>query len=150
MYGEAKCPAYWEFVQLPLQSGAKWCLLSHAWLSGDPVETRSLPKRTSREFKIFGVARILEYPLRPFQNRVQLIDFNLVLIFFTIVVCKCIFIIFWWFILFLTSFNPHILPPYLYGTYYWSSMSGLILGLRSANDRRRYKAKPFLIGWAQT
>ena len=24
MYGEAKSPAYWEFVQLPLQSGAKW------------------------------------------------------------------------------------------------------------------------------
>ena len=24
MYGEAKSPAYWEFVKLPLQSGAKW------------------------------------------------------------------------------------------------------------------------------
>ena len=28
--------------------------------------------------------------------------------------------------------------------------SGLILGLRSANERRRYKVTPSLIGWAQT
>ena len=28
-------------------------------------------------------------------------------------------------------------------------LSGLILGLRSANERRRYKVKPSLIGWAQ-
>ena len=29
-------------------------------------------------------------------------------------------------------------------------VSGLILGLRSANERRRYKVTPSLIGWAQT
>ena len=29
-------------------------------------------------------------------------------------------------------------------------MSGLILGLRPANERRRYKVTPSLIGWAQT
>ena len=28
--------------------------------------------------------------------------------------------------------------------------SGLTLGLRPANERRRYKVTPFLIGWAQT
>ena len=28
--------------------------------------------------------------------------------------------------------------------------SGLILGLRPANERRRYKVTPSLIGWAQT
>ena len=28
--------------------------------------------------------------------------------------------------------------------------SGLILGLRLANERRRYKVTPSLIGWAQT
>ena len=28
--------------------------------------------------------------------------------------------------------------------------TGLILGLRSANERRRYKVRPSLIGWAQT
>ena len=28
--------------------------------------------------------------------------------------------------------------------------SELILGLHPANDRRRYKVKPSLIGWAQT
>ena len=28
--------------------------------------------------------------------------------------------------------------------------SGLILGLRQANERRRYKVTPSLIGWAQT
>ena len=27
---------------------------------------------------------------------------------------------------------------------------GLILGLHPANERRRYKLMPFLIGWAQT
>ena len=27
---------------------------------------------------------------------------------------------------------------------------GLILGLRPANERRRYKVTPSLIGWAQT
>ena len=31
-----------------------------------------------------------------------------------------------------------------------SAMTGLILGLHPANDRRRYKVTPFLIGWAQT
>ena len=33
------------------------------------------------------------------------------------------------------------------GQYYGS---GLILGLRPANERRRYKVTPSLIGWAQT
>ena len=28
--------------------------------------------------------------------------------------------------------------------------AGLILGLRPANDRRRYKVTPSLIGWVQT
>ena len=28
--------------------------------------------------------------------------------------------------------------------------SGLILGLRPANERRHYKVMPSLIGWAQT
>ena len=28
--------------------------------------------------------------------------------------------------------------------------TGLILGLRPANERRRYKVTPSLIGWAQT
>ena len=30
------------------------------------------------------------------------------------------------------------------------SNSGLILGLRPANERRRYKVTPSLIGWAPT
>ena len=30
------------------------------------------------------------------------------------------------------------------------ALSGLILGLRPANERRRYKVTPFLIGWART
>ena len=29
-------------------------------------------------------------------------------------------------------------------------MSGLIQGLRPANERRRYKVTPSLIGWVQT
>ena len=29
-------------------------------------------------------------------------------------------------------------------------VAGLILGLRPANERRRYKVTPSLIGWAQT
>ena len=29
-------------------------------------------------------------------------------------------------------------------------ISGMILGLRPANERRRYKVTPSLIGWAQT
>ena len=39
---------------------------------------------------------------------------------------------------------------------HWSQRSigqydpGLILGLRPANERRRYKVTPSLIGWAQT
>ena len=28
--------------------------------------------------------------------------------------------------------------------------AGLILGFRPANERRRYKVTPYLIGWAQT
>ena len=33
----------------------------------------------------------------------------------------------------------------------WKSQrTGLILGLRSANEKRRYKVMPSLIGWAQT
>ena len=31
-----------------------------------------------------------------------------------------------------------------------SHMTRLILGLHPANDRRRYKVTPFLIGWVQT
>ena len=30
-----------------------------------------------------------------------------------------------------------------------ASITGMILGLRSANERRRYKVTPSLIGWAQ-
>ena len=33
---------------------------------------------------------------------------------------------------------------------YGLSGTGLILGLRPADERRRYKVTPFLIGWAQT
>ena len=29
-------------------------------------------------------------------------------------------------------------------------ITGLILGMRIANERRRHKVAPFLIGWAQT
>ena len=32
----------------------------------------------------------------------------------------------------------------------FDSISGLILGLHPANERRRYKVTPSLIGWAQT
>ena len=32
----------------------------------------------------------------------------------------------------------------------YSVITELILGLRPANERRRYKVTPFLIGWAQT
>ena len=32
----------------------------------------------------------------------------------------------------------------------WYVSSGLILGLRPANERRRYKVTPSLIGWDQT
>ena len=31
----------------------------------------------------------------------------------------------------------------------WQTLSGLILGLRPANERRRYQLTPSLIGWAQ-
>ena len=33
---------------------------------------------------------------------------------------------------------------------YAASLSGLIFGLHPANERRRYKVTPSLIGWAQT
>ena len=33
---------------------------------------------------------------------------------------------------------------------YLGQQLGLILGLRLANERRRYKVTPSLIGWAQT
>ena len=33
---------------------------------------------------------------------------------------------------------------------YCACIPGLILGLRPANERRRYKVTPSLIGWAQT
>ena len=36
------------------------------------------------------------------------------------------------------------------GTHDPGSLTGLILGLRPANERRRYFVTPFLIGWAQT
>ena len=32
----------------------------------------------------------------------------------------------------------------------WRMYAGLILGLRPANERRRYKVTPSLIGWAPT
>ena len=32
----------------------------------------------------------------------------------------------------------------------WLDDSGLILGLRPANERRRYKVMPSFIGWAET
>ena len=32
----------------------------------------------------------------------------------------------------------------------FDTMPGLILGLRPANERRRYKVTPSLIGWVQT
>ena len=32
----------------------------------------------------------------------------------------------------------------------YTYISGLILGLRPANEKRRYKVTPSLIGWAQT
>ena len=32
----------------------------------------------------------------------------------------------------------------------YGSNAGLILGLHPANERRRYKVTPSLIGWAQT
>ena len=35
-------------------------------------------------------------------------------------------------------------------TYFTYSYTGLILGLRPANERRRYNVTPSLIGWAQT
>ena len=43
--------------------------------------------------------------------------------------------------------NLSLAPVYtpLYHMY-----TGLILGLRPANERRRYKVTPSLIGWAQT
>ena len=31
-----------------------------------------------------------------------------------------------------------------------NNVAGLILGLHPANERRRYKVTPSLIGWAQT
>ena len=34
--------------------------------------------------------------------------------------------------------------------YHFADNAGLILGLRPANERRRYKVTPSLIGWAQT
>ena len=33
---------------------------------------------------------------------------------------------------------------------FWDDISGLILGLHPANERRRYNVTPSLIGWAQT
>ena len=33
---------------------------------------------------------------------------------------------------------------------YGLTQAGLILGLRPANERRRYKVTPSLIGWVQT
>ena len=34
--------------------------------------------------------------------------------------------------------------------YFGSGIAGLIMGLHPANERRRYKVTPSLIGWAQT
>ena len=50
----------------------------------------------------------------------------------------------------LLSFMPLVLtylPPFSFFVIY--SNSGLILGLRPANERRRYKVTPPLINWAQ-
>ena len=44
-------------------------------------------------------------------------------------------------------------PKYVYTIagrdYLLYAQSGLILGLRPGNERRRYKVRPSLIGWAQ-
>ena len=42
----------------------------------------------------------------------------------------------------------HDLIPVRYMVF--NIVTGLILGLHPANDRRRYKVMPSLIGWAQT
>ena len=44
-------------------------------------------------------------------------------------------------------FNPDFVISALDWTAY---NSGMILGLHPANDRRRYKVTPSLIGWGQT
>ena len=41
-------------------------------------------------------------------------------------------------------------PSHWYLYWKWIQEAGLILGLRPANERRRYKVTPSLIGWAQT
>ena len=41
-------------------------------------------------------------------------------------------------------------PANMLNRLYWSYMSRLIPGLRPANERRRYKVTPSIIGWAQT
>ena len=43
----------------------------------------------------------------------------------------------------------HLLPEQMMVKFI-DAYAGQILGLRSANERRRYKLTPSLIGWAQT
>ena len=49
-------------------------------------------------------------------------------------------------------FEIYTSPPHLLGNneLLYNLFPGLILGLRPANERRRYKVTPSLIGWAQT
>ena len=42
------------------------------------------------------------------------------------------------------------MEPKMESSVFYHYSSGLILGLRRANERRRYKVTPSLIGWAQT
>ena len=41
-------------------------------------------------------------------------------------------------------------PKYKSGMQMWPCDAGMILCLRPANERRRYKVTPSLIGWVQT
>ena len=58
-----------------------------------------------------------------------------------------LFLIYIYFIQFVQVFNM-----YMYNTATVNKLAyrGLILGLRPANERRRYKVTASLIGWAQT
>ena len=52
------------------------------------------------------------------------------------------------FVVLYEQFNDTFIRADSYGRSVWKS--GLILGLHSTNERRRYKVTPSLIGWAQT
>ena len=43
-----------------------------------------------------------------------------------------------------------VISGWLWGVTIFLTLPGLVLGLRPANQRHRYKATPSLIGWAQT